>query len=185
MITKDLLPKPIVYNPEEVSIDISGCESLWDPSLKDSVGIMDTERVVNGIAMKTLGESFNTEYLEVIQKAGDKLLELAPNIRILSQDQTQDYLVSGEISVAFLFTSQVAMALQANPNLKVVYPKEGLGLEWMHYLFLQKHRIVIMPINSWILYYKERKELKFHLKSIIYAPIRQPMSSCRRISKRA
>jgi spermidine/putrescine transport system substrate-binding protein len=117
----------IVYNPEEVSIDITGYESLWDPSLKDSVGIMDTERVINGIALKTLGESFNTEDLDVIQQAGDKLLKLAPNIRILSQDQTQDYLISGEISVAFLFTSQVAQALQANPDLKVVYPKEGLG----------------------------------------------------------
>lgn len=117
----------IVYNPEEVNINITGYESLWDPSLKDSVGIMDTERVVNGIALKTLGESFNTEDLSIIQKAGDKLLNLADNIRILSQDQTQDYLISGEISVAFLFTSQVAMALQANPNLKVVYPEEGIG----------------------------------------------------------
>ncbi len=117
----------IVYNPEQVKIDITGYESLWDPSLKDSIGIMDTERVIDGIALKTLGESFNTEDLKVIQKAGDKLLELAPNIRILSQDQTQDYLLSGEVNVAFLFTSQVAKALQANPNLKVVYPKEGLG----------------------------------------------------------
>lgn len=117
----------IVYNPDEVSIDITGYESLWDESLKDSVGIMDTERVINGIALKTLGQSFNTEDLNVIKEAGDKLLNLADNIRILSQDQTQDYLISGEISVAFLFTSQVALALQANPNLKVVYPKEGLG----------------------------------------------------------
>jgi spermidine/putrescine transport system substrate-binding protein len=117
----------IVYNPAQVTTEITGYESFWDPSLKDSVGIMDTERVINGIALKTLGESFNTEDLEVIQKAGDKLLELAPNIRILSQDQTQDYLISGEISAAFLFTSQVALALQANPDLKVVYPEEGLG----------------------------------------------------------
>lgn len=117
----------IVYDPAEVPIEITGYQSFWDPSLKDSVGIMDTERVINGIALKTLGESFNTEDLEVIQKAGDKLLELAPNIRILSQDQTQNYLISGEISAAFLFTSQVALALQANPDLKVVYPEEGLG----------------------------------------------------------
>lgn len=117
----------IVYNPDAVDIEITGYESLWDPSLEDSVGIMDTERVITGITLKTLGASFNTEDLSLIQAAGDKLLKLAPNIRVLSQDQTQDYLISGEISVAFLFTSQVAMALEANPNFKVVYPKEGLG----------------------------------------------------------
>jgi len=117
----------IVYNPDQVDIEITGYESLWDPSLEDSVGIMDTERVITGITLKTLGHSFNTEDLSAIEAAGEKLLKLAPNIRVLSQDQTQDYLISGEISVAFLFTSQVALALQANPNFKVVYPKEGLG----------------------------------------------------------
>jgi len=117
----------IVYNPEKVNIDITGYESLWDPSLKNSIGLMESERLVLGIALKTLGESFNTEDLEVIQKAGDKLMDLAPNIRLLSQDQTQQYLLTDEIQVAFLFTSQVALALQGNPDLKVVYPEEGLG----------------------------------------------------------
>ena len=117
----------IVYNPDEVSIEIDGYESLWDPSLVDQVGLMDTERVITGIALKTLGASFNTEDLDLIRQAGDKLLELAPNIRLLHQDQTQNALIQGEINVAFLFTSQVALALQANPNFQVVYPKEGLG----------------------------------------------------------
>lgn len=117
----------IVYNPETVKTEITGYESLWDPSLKDSVALMDSERVVMGMALKTMGESFNTEDPDVIRKAGDKLMELAPNIRVLSQNQTQDFLLSGEVNVAFLFTSQVALALSQNPELKVVYPKEGLG----------------------------------------------------------
>lgn len=117
----------IVYNPEKVTAEITGYESLWDPSLKDSVALMDSERVVMGMALKTMGESFNTEDLDVIQKAGDKLMELAPNIRVLSQNQTQDFLLSGEVDAAYLFTSQVALALSQNPDLKVVYPKEGLG----------------------------------------------------------
>ena len=117
----------IVYDPTRVTCEITGYESLWDPSLRDSVALMDSQRVVNGIALKTMGESFNTEDIATIEAAGEKLLELAPNIRILSMDQTQKYLLSGEVSVAFLFTSQVALALQENPNLEVVYPEEGLG----------------------------------------------------------
>lgn len=117
----------IVYNPEKVEVDITGYESLWDPSLKGNVALMDSERVVAGIALKTMGESFNTEDLDTIKKAGEKLLSLAPNIRVLSQNQTQDFLLSGEVNAAFLFTSQVVLALQQNPDLKVVIPKEGLG----------------------------------------------------------
>lgn len=117
----------IVYNPEAVSIDIKGYADLWDPALKGSVALMDSERVVTGMALKTMGESFNTEDIDTIRKAGDKLIELAPNIRLLSQNQTQDHLLSGEVNAAFLFTSQVALALQGNPDLKVVYPEEGIG----------------------------------------------------------
>lgn len=117
----------IVYNPEEVKTEITGYESLWDESLKDSLALMDSERVVMGMVLKTMGESFNTEDTGVIKEAGDKLMELAPNVRVLSQNQTQDFLLSGEVSAAYLFTSQVVLALQQNPDLKVVYPKEGLG----------------------------------------------------------
>lgn len=117
----------IVYNPETVTAEMTGYESLWDPSLKDSVALMDSERVVMGMVLKIMGESFNTEDADVLTKAGDKLMELAPNIRVLSQNQTQDFLLSGEVNAAYLFTSQVVLALQQNPDLKVVYPKEGLG----------------------------------------------------------
>lgn len=117
----------IVYNPDTVACEMTGYESLWDESLKDSVALMDSGRVVMGMALKTMGESFNTEDLEILRKAGDKLMELAPNVRVLSQNQTQDFLLSGEVDAAFLFTSQVVLALAQNPDLKVVYPKEGLG----------------------------------------------------------
>lgn len=117
----------IVYNPEKISAEITGYESLWDSSLKGKVALMDNGRVVMGMALKTMGESFNTEDTDTIKKAGEKLLALAPNIRLLSQNQTQDYLLSGEVDAAYLFTSQVVLALQQNPGLKVVAPKEGFG----------------------------------------------------------
>lgn len=117
----------IVYNPNLVETEITGYESLWDPSLKGSLALMENERVIMGMVLKMMGESFNTEDLSVIQTAGDKLMTLADNVRLLSVDQTQDYLLSEEASVAFLYTSQVLKAVQGNPDLKVVYPKEGIG----------------------------------------------------------
>ena len=74
-----------------------------------------------------MGESMNTEDLAVIEKAGEKLLELAPNIRVINDNNTQDYLISGEVAAAFLYTSQVYNALNAKEDLEVVYPEEGLG----------------------------------------------------------
>mgnify|MGYP000423482854 CR=1 FL=1 len=42
------------------------------------------------MALKVLGESYNTEDLSAIDAAGEKLLELAPNIRLIKDDNTQE-----------------------------------------------------------------------------------------------
>ena len=117
----------IVYDPSLVDIEINGYADLWDASLKDNVGIIGSFRVIDGMALKVLGESYNTEDTATIEAAGDKLQELAPNIRLIKDDNTQDDLLSGEVSAAVLYTSQVTMAKMANPDLKVVFPEEGIG----------------------------------------------------------
>ena len=48
-------------------------------------------------------------------------------MRLIQDDNTQNALLNGEASVGFLYTSQVTAALSEYPELKVVYPEEGLG----------------------------------------------------------
>lgn len=117
----------LVYDPALTDVEITGYEDLWNPALEDNVAITANYRVINGITLKTMGQSMNTEDLSAIQAAGDKLLQLAPNIRVINDSNTQDYLVSGEVAAAFLYSSQVTAAVNARDDLKVVYPKEGLG----------------------------------------------------------
>ena len=117
----------IVYDPSAVDVEIKGYADLWDASLEDNLGIIDNFRVVNGMALKVLGESYNTEDTAAIEAAGDKLLELAPNIRLIKDQNTQDDLLSGEVGAAVLYTSQVTMAKMTNPDLEVVFPEEGIG----------------------------------------------------------
>lgn len=117
----------IVYDPASVDIEIKGYADLWDSSLEDNVALIGNYRVINGITLKTMGESFNTNDLEVIKKAGEKLKELAPNVRVINDSNTQDFLITGEVGAAFLYTSQVYEVLNARDDLVVVYPEEGLG----------------------------------------------------------
>lgn len=117
----------IVYDPEQVDLEIKGYKDLWDPSLKDSIALVGNYRVINGITQLSMGKSMNEEDVDVIAETGKRLLELAPNIRMIQDDNTQNALLNGEASVGFLYTSQVTAALAENPDLKVVYPEEGLG----------------------------------------------------------
>jgi spermidine/putrescine-binding protein len=117
----------IVYDPARVNITISGYADLWDPSLVNSVGVIGNFRVINGMALKVLGESYNTNDVAVIRAAGDLLLWLAPNIRVIMDDHLEDELISGEISAAVMYTSQVTTAKMERPELEVVFPQEGIG----------------------------------------------------------
>lgn len=117
----------IVYDPEMVDIEIKSYKDLWDSSLEDSLALVGNYRVINGITQLSMGKTMNEEDVEVIKETGKKLQELAPNVRLIQDDNTQNALLNGEASAAFLYTSQVTAALAENPDLKVVYPEEGLG----------------------------------------------------------
>lgn len=117
----------IVYDPEMVDIEIKSYKDLWNPSLEDSLALVGNYRVINGITQLSMGKTMNEEDVEVIKETGKKLQELAPNVRLIQDDNTQNALLNGEASAAFLYTSQVTAALAENPDLKVVYPEEGLG----------------------------------------------------------
>jgi spermidine/putrescine-binding protein len=117
----------IVYDPARVGITIKGYQDLWDPSLAGSVGTIGNYRVINGLALKVLGQSYNTEDPSVIREAGDRLLGLAPNIRLIRDNSLEEELLSGEIAAAVMYTSQVTTAKMENPALEVVFPSEGIG----------------------------------------------------------
>lgn len=117
----------IVYNPDMVQIEIDGFEDLWDPSLADSIGLIDDARVIIGMVLLSMGQSMNTTDDAVLAQAKEKLFALRENIHVLEYENLHNSLISGDISVAYAFTPYVALALDANPNLQVVWPKEGLG----------------------------------------------------------
>ena len=117
----------IVYDPSVVEMEIKGFNDLWDPSLKDTLGLIDDARVTIGMVLLSMGQSMNTTDEAILAEAAAKLEELKANIHVLEYENLHNYLVSGDIGVAYTFTPFVAMALDANPDLKVVWPEEGLG----------------------------------------------------------
>ncbi len=118
----------IVYDPAKVPFEITGYEDLWNPALKDSIVVMDDARNVIGITLKTLGQSFNITDPAILDQAAEKLAALRPNIRVFDYDTPQQQMLSGETTVGYMFTPFVVQTLTDRPDMKVVYPKEGLGL---------------------------------------------------------
>lgn len=117
----------IVYNPAFVETEVTGYADLWNEEFEENIAIIANYRVIVGMALKVLGFSYNTNDPNELNEAGELLYKLAPNIRLIKDDNLQDDLISGEVNAAVMYTSQVTMAKLADPDLAVVYPSEGIG----------------------------------------------------------
>ena len=117
----------IVYDPSKVNVDIKGYNDLWNPNLKGKVLLIDDARNIIGITLKSMGESMNTTDEKTLNLAKDKLMKLKNNIHHLDYNNPHESLISGEVDIAYLFTSQAFLALEARPELEAVYAEEGIG----------------------------------------------------------
>ena len=91
----------IVYNPDLVDIEINGYEDLWDAALESSLGITSNFRVMNGMALKIAGESYNTEdvaAIEAARAAGDGRVVLVDGVT--GSGKTEVYLQAIERTLA-------------------------------------------------------------------------------------
>lgn len=117
----------IVYSPERVGFPIESFDDLLNPALKDRIGVANNARFVYGASLLEDGESVNAEDPEAIRKAAQQVLDMAPNIRLIKENGLYEDIVSGEIDVALTYTGEVTLACTADPSLRVVYSKKGLG----------------------------------------------------------
>jgi spermidine/putrescine-binding protein len=117
----------IVYNPAKLNFDIKGLSDFFNPALRKRLGITANYRVINGMMLKTLGKGLNEMDPAVIESAGAQLLKLAPNIAVVQDSHLEDLILAGDIDVALMYNDQVFKSLIQNPNLKMVYPQEGIG----------------------------------------------------------
>ncbi|MBQ7974098.1 MAG: extracellular solute-binding protein [Clostridia bacterium] len=69
----------------------------------------------------------NTTDSDKLSAAKDKLMKLKDNIHHLNYTNPHESLISGDVDIAYLFSSQAYLALEARPELKVVFANEGIG----------------------------------------------------------
>lgn len=117
----------IVYDKNKIGMEIKGYKDLWDPQLKGKLVLLDDARNMVGITLKSMGKSMNETDPTVLAEAKEKLMKLKPNVHHLDYNNPHESIISGEADIAYMFTPQVLLALQARPELSVVYPEEGMG----------------------------------------------------------
>ena len=90
--------------------------------------VLDDYRAVIGITSRSMGLSMNESDPDKLAEVSDKLMGLKDNIKLYDSDSPKSALISGDCTVAFCWSAEIALAMEENPDIEIVFPDEGAYL---------------------------------------------------------
>ncbi len=118
----------LVINRDKVKGTLDSWSALWDPAYKNRVVLLDDEREVIGMGLRTLGYDTNTIDPKQLDEVKTKLTQLVPNVKLFDSDNPKAALLSGEVWIGQTWNGEAALAHRQNPKIDYVCPKEGCSI---------------------------------------------------------
>jgi spermidine/putrescine transport system permease protein len=102
--------------------------AMWDPRFKGRVLMLDDARETLGAALRWRGYSLNTTDPAALAMARRLLIEQKPLVRTYNSSNYEDILLSGDVWLAQGWSGQFAKAMDQDPDIAYVIPREGSSL---------------------------------------------------------
>jgi putative spermidine/putrescine transport system substrate-binding protein len=131
----------IAYRTDKIPFKITSWADLWRPELRQKLSLPDNAREVIGIALKKLGKNYQTPDLSTVQNLESELAALNAQTRFYSSDTYLQPLMIEDTWVAVGWSQDMRRALQQEPQIEVVVPKEGSAL-WADLWVLPKQKLL-------------------------------------------
>lgn len=120
----------IAYNREkleELSITLQDWGDLWQKELSDRISLLDSPREVIGLTLKKMGQSYNSENLD-LPNLETELLALHRQTKLYSSDRYLEPLVLGDTWAAVGWSSDILPLLKRYPEIEFIIPQSGTSL---------------------------------------------------------
>lgn len=115
-----------------------GWNILKNPKYADNIYMYDSERDSFMIALKALGYSLNTNDRTELEKAYDWLVEQREIMNpIYIGDEVIDSMISGNMSMAIVYSGDASYIMSENENLEFFEPEEGTNI-WIDAMVMTK-----------------------------------------------
>ncbi|MBQ1545066.1 MAG: spermidine/putrescine ABC transporter substrate-binding protein [Clostridia bacterium] len=118
----------LVYNTKLVDEVPDSWEILWNPKYAGQVLMFNNPRDGFALAQSALGLDYNSTDPEDWARAYDKLLQQKPVVRSYVMDEVFNIMESGSAALAPYYAGDCLTMMDNNPDLAVVYPKEGANI---------------------------------------------------------
>lgn len=107
---------------------ITSFNDLTRPEFNGRILLSDDMRDTFGVALKASGYSINTTKPEEIKAGYEWLKKLKPSVRVFDITATKQAFIGEEVLAGISWNGDAFIAMQENPNLEFIVPKEGLIL---------------------------------------------------------
>lgn len=127
--------------------------ALWDNHYRGRISMLNDQREVFGVALRSMGYSLNTRDPQAIQQARDKLIRQKPLVKTYTSEHFDQLLVSGEVVLAHGWGGAIARAMREHPSIRYVVPQEG-GTVWTDCLAVLKtsdNKLLAMAFINYLL----------------------------------
>ncbi|NET50044.1 MAG: extracellular solute-binding protein [Merismopedia sp. SIO2A8] len=98
---------------------------LWDEVLRHRISLLDHERVVIGLVLKTLGQSSNTATLDRVNGLTDALETLHQQVKFYSSDTYLQPLLLDDTWVAVGWSTDILPLVRRDRRLAAIVPESG------------------------------------------------------------
>jgi len=147
---------------------------LWDnkEALSRRITMLDDMRETLGVALKTLGYSYNTTNPAHIEAAYAQLRELQPHIAAFKTTGFENEILAGDLSVAMTYSSDAIALTLENERLDYVIPASGTSL-WTDTLAIPSSAPNLDAAYQWINFLLEPEVARAAVERLFFATANQ------------
>jgi spermidine/putrescine transport system permease protein len=115
----------IGYRRDKVQGTVDSWGALFDERFRDRIAMLDDVRETFGAALRLIGKSPNSTDQTDLIRAAELLSRQKPLVKAYDSGAFDQLLLSGDAWLVQGYSGQVAKAMNENPNIAYVIPKEG------------------------------------------------------------
>lgn len=118
----------MAVNTSKITDAVTKYDDLFDPSYANQAVVLDDFRAIIGLTARSLGYSMSASDPAELSDIKAKLLTLKPNVKLYDSDSPKSALIQGEATIGAMWAAEVALAMDENPDIEIVFPEEGAYL---------------------------------------------------------